>query len=108
MQSSKRIISFASFGLLVFLLTARLSAINDNNSQCNPAGGCWTACAASGGGSSEVIGASQSSECSPQPMANCSGGSEAVCGVDYSYTSDNCDPATISDSHYSYSYTCSS
>jgi len=106
MRSSKRIILFGCLATLSFLLTANVRAVIDNNSECNSAGGCWVACVTSDGTSSNTIGASQTSECSPSQMSSCSGNSQAVCGVSYSYSSPNCDPSTITDSHPSYSHTC--
>jgi hypothetical protein len=107
MRVSNRVIPVVCFTLLSLVLTARLSAV-DNNTACNPAGGCWSPCSSAGDGSSQTIGASQIPECSPKAMSNCSGNSQAVCGVHYSYDSANCDVTTISNSSYSYSSCCSS
>jgi hypothetical protein len=106
MRLSRQTISLAACAILVFFATKKLSAVNYNNEQCNASGGCWAGCSASGGGSSDVIGASQTSECSPAPMQNCTGGNEVVCGVEYSYSSDNCDPSTITSSCYTFSNVC--
>jgi hypothetical protein len=94
-------------GVIICVGTARVNAVNDNNSECVPAGGCWAACKSSGDGTSgNTIGASQSTECSPEAMSSCSGSQEAVCGVTYAYSSSNCDPTTITNSHYAYSVIC--
>ena len=106
MRLSRQILASAAFALLVVFLTANVRAVSDN-SRCNGSGGCWTACNSSKDGSSQVIGASQVPECSYMAMSNCTGGQEAICGVQYSYSSDNCDPTTITDSHYTTSNTCS-
>lgn len=107
MKSSRKTLAGVTALLFVAMLTARLPAVTDNNSQCNGGGGCWTPCEASGSGSSELIGASQLPECSPLAMSNCTGGQEAICGVQYAFSSRNCDPATITSSHYSFGDSCS-
>jgi hypothetical protein len=106
MRSPRRIFAFMSFPMLILLLTANLPAVPDN-SACNGGGGCSTPCKASGEGSSLLIAASQLPECSPMAMSSCPGNGQAICGVQYTFSSDNCDPATITSSHYSYSGTCS-
>jgi hypothetical protein len=106
MSSKKRVIAVLGFTAFILVVTAKLRAVTDNNTQCNASGGCFSPCSASGDGSTQTIGASQLPECSPQQMSNCSGGTQAVCGVVYTYSSSDCDPTTISDSKYSYSHCC--
>jgi hypothetical protein len=108
MQAFRKFSVITGVAVAIFVLTAKLSAYSLNNTECNGGGGCWTACEASNGGSSQLIGASQVSECSPAKGYSCSGKNEVVCGVQYTYTSTNCDPTTISNSYYSMSYTCGS
>jgi hypothetical protein len=106
MRSSKKVFLFGCLATLSFALTAKVHAVIDDNSKCSSAGGCWVACTSSGGSSSNTLGASQTSECSPSQMSSCDGNNQVVCGVSYSYSSTNCDPTTITGSHPSYSYTC--
>jgi hypothetical protein len=106
MRSTKKLIGALCFGILSLVLTARLSAVTDSNTQCNASGGCSTPCSGGSGGSSKIISASQLPQCSPQAMSSCSGSTQAVCGVVYTYSSGNCDPTTITDSQYTYSNCC--
>jgi hypothetical protein len=109
MRRFKLFIAFVGFSVVTFLLTLPLFATGAPSSKCNPAGGCWSPCAAQSsapGTSLETIGASQLSQCSPRPMSSCSGSSYGVCGVVYFYLSNNCDPTTIEDSYYEYGAYC--
>src|ERR1022692_3965920 len=100
-----------SFALVVLAVTLRVCAVGPTNTECSPTGGCSSACVnASGGGSSNLISASQQTQCSPDYLGNCtpSNGNWGVCGVYYSYTGSNCDPTTIDNSYPAYGFFCGS
>jgi hypothetical protein len=105
MQRIKRFTTALAFSTLIFVLTIKVGAVS--NTICLPGGGCWTQCVNAGdGGSGNIIGASQLRQCSPEYGSNCSGNNWGVCGVNYTYSGPNCDPTTIENSYYVYSYYC--
>ena len=107
MRRTQLLLSSVCFATLSLLVTYRVAAIIENNSVCNPSGGCQYPCINGRSGSARTISASQLSECSPQYMSNCPGGNNyGVCGVSYTYTGPDCDATTINNSSYVYSYYC--
>ncbi len=109
MRRVKLLIGIFTFGILVFALTLRVHAVGGYGTICLPGGGCWSVCVNTGdGGSTKILGASQITECSPAYGSACSGtnGNWGVCGVEYNYSSSDCDPTTIDNSYYVYSFYC--
>ena len=94
------------FAVLTLISDLRLLAVVQDGNACSAAGGCWVGCDGSLGSSSQTIGASQLTMCSPSTSDTCSGNGNGVCGVTYSYSSSDCDPSTITDSYYCYSSFC--
>lgn len=109
MRQLKPITLIVGIFFIIAVSALRLMATSPSNTICQATGGCSFPCSSSQNGqSSNLISASQLSQCSPQNLSNCpSAGTYGVCGVFYIYSAPGCDPATIEDSTYDYNYFCS-
>jgi hypothetical protein len=108
MRRIKYLFVIAGFSILSFALTLRVAAV-ETNSVCNASGGCSFPCVnGTSGSSSQIISASQTAQCSPEYMSDCTsnGGGESVCGVFYDYAGADCDATTIANSYYVYDFSC--
>jgi hypothetical protein len=109
MRQIKPFIARVSVFTISSIFALRLFAAPPSNTECQTSGGCSFPCTSGGGQSANLISASQLAQCSPSYMSNCpNSGSYGVCGVYYTYSAPNCDPAAIEDSNYDYNYYCSS
>jgi hypothetical protein len=107
MQRLKFPFALVGFAVLTFAFTLRVAAVGPSNSVCQAAGGCSYPCVNGASGDSAIlISASQTTQCAPQYLSNCSGGHLSLCGIFYHYTGSDCDSGLIDDSYPVYTSCC--